>query len=169
MLNVFFNYVTVITLRRTQTCRQMKAWCKNQAHFDAHFAVIVSSDMTKITINTSLSVFSPLCHNPLFFPPFFLPPPSVSGLGPRQAADGKAPHGPHAHLVCLLSFLPVVKLNVLLWVLILFLLLWGFKRATVELPHVNGAKKADRFSFSVFFYFPELTKRKKEMQTRLGT
>lgn len=69
----------------------------------------------------------------------------------------EAPHGLQAHLVCLLSFLPIVKLNVLLWVhSFFFSFSFSFfflflKCATVELPHVNGAKKADNcFSFFSF-------------------
>lgn len=53
----------------TWCCRQMKA-DKKQAHSDA---VLDSLHKTRITINISLSVFSPVCHNPLPPPPSFFP------------------------------------------------------------------------------------------------
>lgn len=51
---------------------------------DAQVILIDCFHMTRVIFSLSLSVFfSSLCHDPLFL---FS---SVSGLGPRQAADGK--------------------------------------------------------------------------------
>lgn len=111
---ISFLNVAVITWDCMEMCWQIEAWLKNRpchtgyGNPDAQVIVIDCLHMARIIINLSLSLFSLLCHDPLFL---FS---SVSGLGPRQAAAWEAPHGLQAHLVCLLSFLPIVKLNVLL-------------------------------------------------------
>lgn len=63
----------------------LKTGLTGYGNSDAQVIVIDCLHKARIIINLSLSLFfsSPLCHDPLFL---FS---SVSGLGPRQAADGK--------------------------------------------------------------------------------
>lgn len=85
----------------------------------------------------------------------------------------EAPHGLPAHLVCLLSCLPIVKLNVLFWVHSCFDLVLFSSFCYKNVPLLSCLMlmvlRKPTFVFIIFsiFLFPRVDK--KEMQNRYGT